>query len=115
MHFQRCCNTFASYKPRSIILHDGLPLMLQNFKKLLRFFMSDKPPNIYCLFPQNVIHSNAFYWTNSILGRDFPNHQFVLSGKTRASQGRQTTETQISQRILYSLLERESLQNGYDR
>src|SRR6202050_2796089 len=45
--------------------------MLQNFKKLLRFFMSDKPPNIYCLFPQIVIHSNAFYWTNSILGRDF--------------------------------------------
>ena len=23
--------------------------MLQNFKKLLRFFMSDEPPNIYCL------------------------------------------------------------------
>src|SRR6202167_648876 len=46
--------------------------MLQNFKKLLPFFMSEEPPNIYCLFPQIVIHSNAFYWTNSILGRDFP-------------------------------------------
>jgi hypothetical protein len=47
--------------------------MLQNFKKLLRFFMSsDEPPNIHCLFPRIVSHSNAFDWSNGILGRDFP-------------------------------------------
>jgi hypothetical protein len=46
--------------------------MLQNFKKLLRFFMSDEPPNIHCLFPRIVNHSNAFDWGNGILGRDFP-------------------------------------------
>ena len=46
--------------------------MLQNFKKLLRFFMSDEPPNIHCLFPRIVSHSNAFDWGNGILGRDFP-------------------------------------------
>jgi hypothetical protein len=45
--------------------------MLQNFKKLLRFFMSDEPPDIYCLFPRIVSHSNAVNWSNGILGRDF--------------------------------------------
>ena len=46
--------------------------MLQNFKKLLQFLMSsNEPPNIHCLFPCIVSHSNAFDWSNGILGRDF--------------------------------------------
>jgi hypothetical protein len=45
--------------------------MLQTFKKLLRFFMSDEPPNIHCLLPRIVNYSNIFDWANGILGRDF--------------------------------------------
>jgi hypothetical protein len=45
--------------------------MLQTFKKLLRFFMSDEPPNIHCLFPRIVNYLNIFDWANGILGRDF--------------------------------------------
>jgi len=45
--------------------------MLQTFKKLLRFFMSDEPPNIHCLLPRIVSYSSIFDWANGILGRDF--------------------------------------------
>src|SRR5882762_4336854 len=45
--------------------------MLQTFKKLLRSFMSDEPPNIHCLLPRIVIYSNIFGWADGILGRDF--------------------------------------------
>jgi hypothetical protein len=44
--------------------------MLQTFKKLLRFFMPDEPPNIHCLFPRIVDNLNIFNWANGILGRD---------------------------------------------
>jgi hypothetical protein len=44
--------------------------MLQTFKKLFRFFMSDEPPNIHCLFPRIVNYLNIFDWANGILGRD---------------------------------------------
>src|ERR1700729_2774405 len=45
--------------------------MLQTFKKLLRFFMSDEPHNIHCLLPRIVNYLNIFDWANGILGRDF--------------------------------------------
>ncbi len=45
--------------------------MLQTFKKLLRFFMSNEPPNIHCLLPRIVSYSSIFDWANGILGRDF--------------------------------------------
>ena len=45
--------------------------MLQTFKKLLRSFMSDEPPNIHCLLPCIVNHLNIIDWANGILGRDF--------------------------------------------
>lgn len=45
--------------------------MLQTLKKLLRFCMSDEPPNIHCLLPRIVNYSNIFDWANGILGRDF--------------------------------------------
>jgi hypothetical protein len=34
--------------------------------------MSVQPPDIHCLFPQIISHSNALDWGNGILGRDFP-------------------------------------------
>src|SRR5882762_9313647 len=45
--------------------------MLQTLKKLLRFFMSDEPPNVHCLLPRIVSYSSIFDWANGILGRDF--------------------------------------------
>ena len=39
--------------------------------RLLRFFMSDNPPDIHCLFPRSSHETGASYWSSSILGRHF--------------------------------------------
>jgi hypothetical protein len=72
-----CCNTSALPKACGI-WHEDLALMLQTFKKLLRFFMLDEPPNIHCLFPHIVNYLNIFDWANGILGRDFETTRLCL-------------------------------------
>jgi hypothetical protein len=44
--------------------------MLQTFKKLLPFFMSDEPPSIRCLFPRIVNYLNILDWANSVFDGD---------------------------------------------
>jgi hypothetical protein len=52
--------------------------MIQTLKKLLRLFMSDEPPNIHCLLPCIVNHSNIIDWANGILGQDFETTSLCL-------------------------------------